>query len=397
MSVKRTNTNIQSPVEANILSLRDCFAELNSTKFGSLLLLCTCLLLARSSNLSKAADWAKKSGGGREFSSNYVRFCRFFATGIGHSIQKGVLRAVIRLSLSSRFGGGKCLVIDRTDWQHGALWRNLLVIGLCFEGYLVPLVWADLGARGCSGAEARMQLLEKLADWWPQSQVPLREFPLVGDREFGGEGYLLRLAKMGFSFVMRIKSNRQLHPWLNDDLRHRTATARGIRRYLDRYRLKSLEIALEGEYLARFVAIKNQSRRDPEPYLYLLTNLGEPAQADQCYQARYTIECCFKHLKTNGFDLENQNLAQVHQVEILMALLALLYTVCVASGIIEQHQKLERGRKIKFKTYKNHKKSLDRSLFRAGLTWATGEISAPLGILYFVNELFDCLSIVYDT
>ena len=92
------------------------------------------------------------------------------------------------------------------------------------------------------------------------------------------------------------------------------------------------------------------------------------AQADQCCPAKYTTECCFKYLKTNGFDLENQNLAQVHQVEILTALLAWLYTVCVAGGIIEQQEKLELGRRIKFKTYKNQKKSLDRLLFNAGLT-----------------------------
>lgn len=394
--MKQTNTPIQSPVGAKILSLRDCFAELNTTKFGSLLLLCTCLLLARSANLYKAADWATKSGGGKEFWSNYVRFCRFFATGAGELLQKGVLRAVLRLCQSCRFGEGKCLVIDRTEWQHGILWRNLLVIGLCFDGYLIPLVWTDLGARGCSDAGVRLQLLERLATWWPSSQVPLREFPLVGDREFGGEGYLLGLAKMGFSFVARIKSNRLLLPWMNGTLRHKTASTRGIRRYLDKYQLKSLEIALEGEYIASFVAVKNQSKRDPEPYLYLLTNLDNPEWADQCYEARYTIECCFKHLKTNGFDLENQNLAQVHQVEILMALLVLIYTVCIASGIIQQQKTLDKGRKIKFKSYKNLKKSLGRSVFRAGLTDATTEISDAFCLLYFVNELFDWFSIIYD-
>lgn len=383
-------------MEAKILSLRDCFAELNSTKFKTLLLLCTCLLLARSANLYKAADWSKKSGGGREFSSNYVRFCRFFATGLGETIQKGVLHAILRLCLSCRFGDGKCLVIDRTEWQHGVLWRNLLVIGLCFDGYLVPLVWTDLGKRGCSDAELRLQLLEKLAAWWPASQVPLGEFPLVGDREFGGEGYLLRLAKMGFCFVMRIKSNRLLLPWLNDDLRHRTATTRAIRRYLDKNQLKSLEVALEGEYIAHFLAIKSQSKRDPEPYLYLLTNLDDIDQADLCYEARYNIECCFKHLKTNGFDLENQNLKQVHQVEILMALVVLVYTICVANAIIQQQQNLEKGRKIKFKTYENQKKSPERSIFRIGLTNATGEISNAFDLYFFVNELFDWFSIIYD-
>ena len=97
-----------------------------------------------------------------------------------------------------------------------------------------------------------MQLLEKLADRWPQSQVPLRGFPLVGDPRYSGRRGLPAAAREnGFLFcgAHQVQPG-QLPPWLNDDLRHRTATTSGIRPYLDKHRPKSLEIALEGGDIA---------------------------------------------------------------------------------------------------------------------------------------------------
>lgn len=83
------------------------------------------------------------------------------------------------------------LVMDRTDWEYGEGWSNLLVTGLCFEGYFIPLVWTDIGQRGNSNAAVRLSPLEKLAAWWPREEVPIRSFPLVADREFDGDDWLL--------------------------------------------------------------------------------------------------------------------------------------------------------------------------------------------------------------
>src|SRR5690606_17707349 len=124
-----------------------------------------------------------------------------------------------------------CMAMDRTDWQSGDTWRNLLVIGLSFRGYLIPLVWVDIGPRGNSDVATRLALLDRLAAWWPAAEVPLKTFPLVADREFAGEYWLLQIAKRGFSFVVRLKSNRQLNVWLNGQLRHKTAKLRVIQRF----------------------------------------------------------------------------------------------------------------------------------------------------------------------
>lgn len=394
MGVKTSIKANQSPEEAKIASLRDCFKEIGNLKFASLLLVCTCILLARSSNLAKAADYAAKAGSEAKPSSNHARLLRFFATGIGDLLQRGVLRAVLRMALQS--GKASCLVMDRTDWKHGQGWRNLLVVGLSFEGYLVPLVWTDIGHRGNSNAPTRLALLEELVRWWPHGEVPLKTFPLVADREFGGEDWLVKLARLGFQFVMRLKSNRQMSVWLNGQWRDKNFKLRTLQRYLQRKGQNSLEVVIAGEYVCHLVCLPNTGSRDADPYFYLLTNIEQPCLAGEIYRRRYTIECCFKHLKSNGFDLEKQGFDQPHQLEIITAILVLLYMICVACGIIQQYRALTKGKEPKKKKYKNGSSYLAHSLFRQGLTTAIAVAGPPICLLNLVNELLNWFSILYD-
>jgi Transposase DDE domain len=391
--VKQTIQNIQSPDEAKIAGLRDCFREIGDLKFAALLFVSTCILRARSCNLYRAADFAHN---GTSFRGNYGRLLRFFASGLGESLLRGVFRAVLRLALQS--GTACCMAMDRTDWQSGGTWRNLLVIGLSFRGHLIPLVWADIGHRGNSGVETRLALLDRLAAWWPAGEVPLKAFPLVADREFGGEYWLLQLAKRELSFVVRLKSNRQVAVWLDGRPRRKTTRLRAIQRFLKRNGLESLEIALLDEYLCHLVCLPNTGTRDKEPCVYLLTNLDEPGLAGQLYQMRWTIECCFGHLKSNGFDLEQQGFQRAHQVEIVMAVLVLLYALCAVGGLLAEKQAREpNASSTTLKRYANGKSYRQRSLFRTGLIEITAQIcSLKMCLLDFVNELFYCLSQLYE-
>ena len=388
--MKQSNSSIQTPEEAKIAGLRDCFAEIGDLKFAALLFVCTCVLLARSCNLGRASEHGCWSKEGSKRLSTYRRLSRFFATGIGDLLMLGVLRAVLRLALQS--GSACCLAVDRTDWQSGGSWRNLLVIGLSFRGYLIPLVWTDLGHRGNSDAQARLELLDRLAAWWPMDEVPPKTFPLVGDREFGGEQWLVEVAKRGFAFVVRLKANRQMCVWLDGHIRPQKASLRLLRRYLQQKGLHSAEVVIADEYICRLVCLKNNGGRDKEPYLYLLTNLDDVADIGPYYQSRWTVECCFKHLKSNGFDLEGQGFQQTHKVEIIMAVLVLLYAVCVAQGIIQQAQQP----KVATKKYRNGKVYRARSLFRLGLEHTLIAWKAiQFCFLNLVNELLRCLSKLY--
>lgn len=380
-------------MEAKLVSLRHCFAELKAPKFAALLLICHCILLGRSTNLWKVSDYAPTQGSKALPKSNYVRLLRFFATGIGDLLQKGVLRAVVRLAMQS--GRAKCLVMDRTEWQHARHWRNLLVVGIAFEGYLVPLVWVDLAYHGCCNAPSRLALLERLSQWWPHAEVPLHRFPLVADREFSGEDWLLKAAKQGFRFVVRLKASRRMQLW--GTLCGKSAPLRTLGRYLRQKRTERMEVLLAGEYVCHLVCLpKIPTSRDKEPYLYLLTNLDEPRQAKTLYRRRYTIECCFKHLKSNGFDLEKQGFVKIHQVEIITAVLVLLYTVCVVQGIIRQHKNLSVAKKSAVKTYQDGLTYPAKSLFRVGLTDVLRKSLQLNCLLCLVNELLNWLPVIYD-
>jgi len=384
----------QSPEEAKLINLRDCFWEIGELKFAALLLVTTCILACRSCNLSLAADYAPHTGCRADRQAVYARLVRFFSTGIGEELQKGAMRAVLLLAIQS--GLPCCLSMDRTDWKFGAKWNNLLVIGLSFRGYLVPLVWADLGGRGNSDATTRLMLLDRLCRWWPTDKVPLKSLPLVADREFCGEEWLVRLAKLGFTYVVRIKSNRQMSVWQEGRIRDKSCKLRVMRRYMARKGLKSAEVVIAGEYFCQLVCLPNTGTRDKEPYIYLLTNLDEPGRAGDYYQLRWTIECCFKHLKTNGFDLEAQGFQHEHQLEIIMAVLTLLYVLCVVGGGLQQAVAAIAKGKPALKKYANGKSYKERSLFKSGLEWLIkmGAV-APNSLLSLFNELLCSLSSFY--
>jgi Transposase DDE domain len=389
--VKQIDPSIQTPEEAKIGSLRDCFKEIGDLKFATLLFVATCILSAKSCCLYKAADFAPNKA---KFATNYARLLRFFATGIGETLQKGVFRAVLLLALAS---GNPCfLAMDRTDWKNGSKWCNLLVIGLVFRGYLIPLVWVDIGHRGNSDVQTRLDLLNRLADWWPKGEVPLKSFPFLADREFAGEFWLLQIAKLGFTFVMRVKSNRKLTIWANGKIRNNKCKPRVISRYLRRKGLNSMEIVLSDELLCHIVCLPNTGIRDKEPYIYLLTNIEQPDQAGEYYSRRWSIETCFGHLKTNGFDLEAQGFDVEYKLEIIMAVVCLIYTVCAVSGGLQEALAVEEKGLIILKNYKNGRSYRKKSLFRVGLSIAINTLMAiNNSILELINELYTCISAFY--
>ena len=144
--------------------------------------------------------------------------------------------------------------------------------------------------------------------------------------------------------------------------------------------------------------LPNTGTRDKEPYIYLFTSLGDPGQAGEYYRLRWTIECCFRHLKTNGFDLEQQGFKHGHQLEIVMAVLTLLYVLCVVGGSLQQDVETLAKGKPAMKKYANGKVYRQRSLFRTGLQWLIrrGAVAAEC-LLNLFNELICCLSAFYET
>ena len=108
--------------------------------------------------------------------------------------------------------------------------------------------------------------------------------------------------------------------------------------------------------------IKNQKYDPKEPYIYFISDLQDARAIANHYLKRWKIECCFKHLKSNGFNIEDINLKIDEKIELMMGILTMLYIMAVKEGLLSHKRK-----PIPWKKYKNGKKYLSISIFRLGM------------------------------
>lgn len=67
--------------------------------------------------------------------------------------------------------------------------------------------------------------------------------------------------------------------------------------------------------------------------LRLITTIAYAPKAVDLYKLRYRIESLFKHLKSNGFDLEALHLQSSRKIRLMMALVVLAYTLSIVYGL----------------------------------------------------------------
>jgi len=126
-----------------------------------------------------------------------------------------------------------------------------------------------------------------------------------------------------------------------------------------------------------FVMIKNSKYDPKEPYIYFISDLQDARAIANHYLKRWKIECCFKHLKTNGFNIEDINLKIDEKIELMMGILAMVYIMAVKEGLLSHKRK-----PIPWKKYKDGKKYLSISIFRCGMA--------------IIQELFTRINKLFD-
>jgi hypothetical protein len=84
------------------------------------------------------------------------------------------------------------------------------------------------------------------------------------------------------------------------------------------------------------VVFSNPQNYPKEPLLFFITGLKNDSKATDAYKKRWLIECLFKHLKSNGFNLEGWGVKVSHKIELMMAILALVYAFVVKQGLIKR-------------------------------------------------------------
>lgn len=183
---------------------------------------------------------------------------------------------------------------------------------------------------------------------------------LIADREYIGKEWFKYLVDNGIDFIIRLKSGtyneavNQAQGRSYEDLRSKVKRSKVASKIL------SKPFVLEG-MLLNFVVLKSRRKDAEEPLIYLVSNLQEPARsiADR-YGMRWKIEAFFKHMKTNGFSLEDMNLGTEARCRLLMAIVVFSYVLSIKEG-------LKTYRKVRMKLYSDGSEEMEESVFRRGI------------------------------
>jgi hypothetical protein len=272
--------------------------------------------------------------------------------------------------------------MDRTHWEFRGNVKNVLVIGCVYQGIFIPLIFKDLGRKGNSNCKERKALIEQFLNYWKLTKLPLPNLFLAGDREFIGADWWAFLTLKRIQFSFRIKEGQAFHLWLNNTISDARFKANQLRKALNKPDLTHQEIVLLGEYIFDLFICKNVTPNAKEKFVYIVTNFAIPADAPGFYRQRWAIEVCFKHLKSNGFDLESTGLQGEFKIELLFAITSFVYTLCVVRGICEE---IENPPTLKIFTVENIQKNYKQtSTFKAGYT----------KMIDIVYDLFDFVKVL---
>ena len=279
-------------------------AQLNwhGARISFLALFLLALLKVKTVNLS---ELCLGFGGKALPQSSYKRLQRFFRE---FELDYSQLAALVVSWL--QIPGEWVLSLDRTSWQFGGHWHNILTLGIVHEGVAVPVLWWLLDKRGNSNSDERMRLMETFHKRFPQARVNY----LCADREFIGQAWMrYLLLEPSLAFRLRIRGSDQIE---HDG---RVLAARVVfahlqvgqsQRLTGTCRVWGYPVAVEG------------LRLDDGDLLVVIAPV-KVQDLVRDYARRWGIETLFGIFKTRGFCLESTHFTDAERLSKLFALLTL--------------------------------------------------------------------------
>lgn len=337
-----------------------CF--LKPTALRRLLLMCYGICQSKSVNISRIDQEINSDTSGCKLTAQYKWLMKLFQTGDTMPLIRRVFVLIVGLFYEGE--ASLSLLIDRTNWEVGKRSINVLTIGLLYKNRIfIPLLHEDLGYKGNSDCDTRIALIEKIIDWWKDLDIPLPNFEIVGDREFIGGKWLRKLEDLKLQYVVRSKANLCFYQYTQQfGMSADKVSAQNLLQDPPNHQHKQCEIVVDDSFVAHLISLPNTApNAHKEPYIYLITNRKEVQQEKHVYKKRRKIESFFKHLKTAGFHLEDVRLEAPHKINILMAVLALVYAMT-----IQLAEQTDQPTPNKLQTYRNGTTYQRRSTFLVG-------------------------------
>jgi len=378
-----------------ILSIKDKFKEyfpkLKSTVLKNVLIVAFGIFKAKSVNLNEVKLELPSILNNKKTSldSHYRRLTRFFT--LSDEEKSGLSEALLKASL--RMLGRK-----KKHLQSSYLTLDgTLSLCVVVNGVSIPIWWKDLSKKGHSSQKERLEFFKKTL-----VHYNLKNKCLLADREYIGKEWFDFLSSHEIDFVIRLKKGiyrEEVDNWTTrtsnkETAQHLRYSALERRARQAKYARKGVakEVWIEGrKYL--LVIIRNRTWKigdDPkEELLYLLTTLNKRTKAIKAYKVRWSIECCFKHLKSKGFDLESVNVKGEKKIFLMVAIVSFMYTLCVVQGLL-QGKKL---RKSQFKTFADGTITLSKSYFKQGREILHQTLFNIHDFVTFINHIFRYLKV----
>ena len=237
------------------------------------------------------------------------------------------------------------IAIDRTEWQLGKAWVNVLMLSVGYKGVSLPLFWTVSEEKGCSDNAERRGIVQQFIDEFGAGSI---EF-VTADREFASKEWLTYLVERKISFRLRIKANTLI------------TDKRGQRIHASKM-LKTMKKGERAELRRRrwlwnkavFVAVCRKADGDN----VIVVSSERTGRILLEYGQRWQIETLFGCLKTRGFRLEDTHLTHGSRVSNLLSLLTLATVWGILAGEIAARNTPPK--------IKKHGRA-EKSIFRLGL------------------------------
>jgi hypothetical protein len=236
------------------------------------------------------------------------------------------------------------IAIDRTEWQLGRSWVNVLLLSVTYKSLSIPVFWTVTGEKGCSDNEERKELLEKFIAEFGLETIRF----VTADREFCSKEWLRFLREKQISYRLPIKASYQI-----TNARGELIKASKLCRTLKIN--ERLELKGRRKLWNHLVYAAVCRREDGDHVLVISSEQSGKILLE--YGERWQIETLFGVLKTRGFRLEDTHLTETERVSKLLSLLTIAVSWAILAGELEARQKL-----LKIKKHGN----LEKSIFRLG-------------------------------
>jgi hypothetical protein len=268
------------------------------------------------------------------------------------------------------------LILDGTSWKYNGRKRHYLTLCIEYASVAIPIYWVDLAKLGISSTKERKRMFRRVFKFFDLSGKIL-----IADREYIGTEWFKYLTDNGLDFAMRQRKNNYKDAVNEAPGRSYDEMVAKVLRSKLPNKAVSKRIVIDGRNYT-FVVVKNLDPKSEDTVLYLLSSLDITAVAiAEIYARCWKIECCFRHLKSNGFNLEQVNLKGKHRTKLLMAIAVFAYVLSI-------HEGLKTHKKVRIIKHADGRVSKEVSLFRHGFDNIARHVySFELCITYILNEM----------